>query len=55
MQRNTKEIVICEDCKGEGLKEYYVSYEEGSELGTCPVCNGSGRLVKKVAFKQLLK
>jgi len=51
MQRDNKYIVICNSCNGEGLKEYYISHSEGSELGTCPVCEGSGRLIKSTKYK----
>lgn len=57
MQRDTKEIVICDDCKGVGKRVVWIN--EGREQETkekdCPTCNGNGRLMKKIIFEPLKK
>jgi DnaJ-class molecular chaperone len=46
----SKQIIICERCKGEG-QEYKRTSNHDSEYVTCEACNGSGRLVKETTVK----
>ena len=46
----SKQIIICERCKGEG-QEYKYTSNCNNEYVTCEACNGSGRLVKEITIK----